>query len=224
MIKTIEIQKLREMKGKEGLILQGCGGDLHEWVDGINDMLTQANILLNGTKFDPDDCRSFEHDGLTCLYYPFDTVELDYGKLAMWRLRTHEQFGGTWLSDYVPNRLGGFIDTPLARFEAQVEAIKKDVLLTDIHTSPDFQCDQTQGFPVSLCACFTKEKAWLELNRPMVMDSSEEELEMYRNCCAEFGVHDCPDEEAFNQILKELGEEAVENASLYTDEDEGMTM
>ena len=31
------------------------------------------------------------------------------GKLAMWRLHSHEQFGGTWLSDYVPNRLGGFI-------------------------------------------------------------------------------------------------------------------
>ena len=34
------------------------------------------------------------------------------GKLAMWRLQTHGQFGGTWLSDYVPNRLGGFIQTP----------------------------------------------------------------------------------------------------------------
>ena len=31
------------------------------------------------------------------------------GKLAMWRLQTHGNFGGTWLSDYVPNRLGGFI-------------------------------------------------------------------------------------------------------------------
>ena len=27
----------------------------------------------------------------------------------MWRLQTHGNFGGTWLSDYVPNRLGGFI-------------------------------------------------------------------------------------------------------------------
>lgn len=27
----------------------------------------------------------------------------------MWRLQTHELFGGTWLSDYVPNRLGGFV-------------------------------------------------------------------------------------------------------------------
>ena len=27
----------------------------------------------------------------------------------MWRIQTHETFGGKWLSDYVPNRLGGFI-------------------------------------------------------------------------------------------------------------------
>lgn len=26
----------------------------------------------------------------------------------MWRLLTHQIYGGTWLSDYVPNRLGGF--------------------------------------------------------------------------------------------------------------------
>lgn len=58
----------------------------------------------------------------------------------------------------------------------------------------------------------------------MVMDSDEKELKHYRNCCAEFGIRDCPDEEAFNQILKELGEEALENASLYPEADEGMTM
>ncbi len=45
------------------------------------------------------------------------------------------------------------------------------------------------------------------------MDNSEDELELYRNCCAEFGVRECPDEEAFNRILKQLGDEAVENAS-----------
>jgi hypothetical protein len=35
----------------------------------------------------------------------------------MWRLRTHEHFGGTWLSDFVPNQLGGYLrekpDCPL---------------------------------------------------------------------------------------------------------------
>lgn len=77
-IKTITTDDLRRMKGKEGLVLQGCGGDPQEWVDGINDLLTKEGILLNGSKF------------------------------AVWRLATHDNFGGTWLSDYVPNRLGGF--------------------------------------------------------------------------------------------------------------------
>ena len=30
----------------------------------------------------------------------------------MWRIQTHDRYGGTWLSDYVPNRLGGFLHQP----------------------------------------------------------------------------------------------------------------
>lgn len=107
-IKHISTNDLRMMANKEGLILQGCGGDLNEWVDGINDLLTEEGILLDGTKF--EHCSAFTHDGETCILYPFEDVKLDVGKLAMWRLHTHGQFGGTWLSDYVPNRLGGFIE------------------------------------------------------------------------------------------------------------------
>lgn len=107
-IKTITTDALRRMNGQEALILQGCGGSLQEWVDGINDMLTEDGILLGGTRF--HDCSTFEHDGITCLVFPFsDDVDLNVGKLAMWRLATHSNFVGTWLSDYVPNRLGGFI-------------------------------------------------------------------------------------------------------------------
>lgn len=95
------------MDGQEGLILQGCGGDPQEWVDGINGILTQAGILLDGSRFEA--VSVFQHDGLTDLLFPFDGVKLDMGRLAVWRLQTHSQFGGTWLSDYVPNRLGGFI-------------------------------------------------------------------------------------------------------------------
>lgn len=110
-IKKIDAQALRRMSDKEGLILQGCGGSPTEWVDGINEMLTEAGILKNGTVFKEDDCYTFEHDGLTCIMFSFEgDVKLDMGKLAMWRLQTHNQFGGTWLSDYVPNRLDGFID------------------------------------------------------------------------------------------------------------------
>lgn len=102
----IEAQKLRRMENNEGLVIQGCGGGLQEWVDGINDMLTEAGILVNGSRF--ENCYAFENENLTCILFPFEDVQLEMGKLAMWRLQTHEQFGGTWLSDYVPNRLGGF--------------------------------------------------------------------------------------------------------------------
>lgn len=107
-IKHISAEELRKMGDREGLILQGCGGDLKEWVDGINDLLTEEGILLDGTKF--ENCAAFTHDGVTCILYPFEDVKLDIGKLAVWRLHTQGQFGGTWLSDYVPNRLGGFIE------------------------------------------------------------------------------------------------------------------
>ena len=107
-VQTIGTDDLRKMDGQEGLILQGCGGDLQEWVDGINDMLTESGILLDGSVFQTENVSTFQHDGLTNLLFSFDGVKLDMGKLAMWRLQTHKQFGGTWLSDYVPNRLGGF--------------------------------------------------------------------------------------------------------------------
>ena len=108
-IKNITTDDLRCMKSSEGLIIQGCGGDLQEWVDGINEMLTQEGILRNGSVF--KECSSFEHDGLTCLLFPFKGVDADLGRLAIWRLKTHDTFGGTWLSDYVPNRLGGFFSS-----------------------------------------------------------------------------------------------------------------
>ncbi len=98
---------LRRMDDQEGLILQGCGGSLRQWVDGINEMLTEEGCLLGGTTFRKVSC--FEHDGCTCLLFHFTgDVKLDVGKLAVWRIASHHIFGGTWLSDYVPNRLGGF--------------------------------------------------------------------------------------------------------------------
>ena len=106
-IEYIEASKLRTMKEDEGLILQGCGGDPQEWLDGINNMLTEAGILQNGSKF--ESCSVFTGEGCTCILFPFKGVDFDVGMLAIWRLKTLDQFGGTWLSDYVPNRLGGFV-------------------------------------------------------------------------------------------------------------------
>lgn len=116
-IKNISLHELRKMNGKEGLVLQGCGGDLQEWVDGINDMLTNSEILRNGSRFEK--AYTFKNEGLTCLLFPFDNVQLDVGRLAMWRLETRENFGSTWLSDYVPNNLGGFIEGQIEDSEMQ---------------------------------------------------------------------------------------------------------
>lgn len=105
-IEILTTDDLRKMSDKEGLILQGCGGDLQEWIDGVNEMLTADGILLNGTKFEK--AYAFKNDNLTNLLYPFEDVELNIGKFAMWRLASYPQLHGTWLSDYVPNYLGGF--------------------------------------------------------------------------------------------------------------------
>ena len=99
-IKRITTEELRRMKG--------CGDDLKEWQQGINDIFTDEGLLLDHTTF--ENIYVFEHSGVTNLVFPFDeTVKLNIAKLAIWRLQYHEKFGGMWLSDYVENRLGGFV-------------------------------------------------------------------------------------------------------------------
>ena len=123
-ISQITTDDLRKMSDKEGLILQGCGGDLQEWVDGINGLLTDAGILLDGSRF--ENVSTFQHGEVTNLLFPFEDVKLDMGKLAMWRLQTHGRFGGTWLSDYVPNRLGGFKKEQAAPQKPKMELLGRD--------------------------------------------------------------------------------------------------
>jgi len=107
IIKSITPGDLRQMHDQEALILQGCGGDLTEWVEGINGILTEEEILKDGFRF--EEAYTFKNEGLTCLMFPLeDGSKINMGKLALWRIGTHHNFGGTWLSDYVENRLGGF--------------------------------------------------------------------------------------------------------------------
>ena len=47
-IKKIDKNELRGYEGKEGLILQGCGGNPQEWVDGINDLFTKEESFSTG--------------------------------------------------------------------------------------------------------------------------------------------------------------------------------
>ena len=118
-ITTITVDELKQMRGQEGLILQGCGGEAKEWLDGINDLLTKAGILLEGSRFGR--CMVFEHEGLTNILFPFGEEKLSMGKLAMWRLASHQVFGGAWLSDYLDNRFGCTEEDALEDVEADVD-------------------------------------------------------------------------------------------------------
>ncbi len=101
----IKTEDLIEMSGQEGLILRGCGGEIQEWIDGINELFTDEKILLNDTVF--SDCFVFKDEGITCILFPFKDVELNVSKLAMWRIATSENLGGMWLSDCIDNHLDG---------------------------------------------------------------------------------------------------------------------
>ena len=118
------------MSNTEGLVLQGCGGELKEWIDGINGLFKRSGILLEDSEFKEDDCYTFKNGELTCLLFPFsDDISIDLGKMAMWRLQTHQDLGGTWFSDYVDNRLGGFIkenDSPEEKAKPDCALIGED--------------------------------------------------------------------------------------------------
>ena len=77
-ITRIEAHQLRNMENHEGLVIQGCGGELREWADGINEMLTEEDILKNGSRFEK--CYAFKNENLTCMLFPFEDVQP-----AMWR-------------------------------------------------------------------------------------------------------------------------------------------
>ncbi len=69
MIRQIEKEELRKMHGREGLVLQGCGGELKEWTDGINEILEQEGILPQGKRL--DDVAVFQNGKVTNLLFFF---------------------------------------------------------------------------------------------------------------------------------------------------------
>lgn len=93
-----------------------------------------------------------------------------------------------------------------------------------IHVSPDFQCDQSCGFPVSLCVSWKQGKAWLSPNE-MLLDENQDITNVWQGC-AEFGIQECNDTEDFNTILQILGSDAYSTAYIppENDENEGMNL
>ena len=112
-------------------------------------------------------------------------------------------------------------ETEITPYEAFLDHVKGVVGEdAEIDVSPDFQCDQTGGFPATLCVCWEKGKAWLELNKMIVPpDDVVENIQEYEQGCIDFGIHECTDIEQFNGILRSLGEDALRNAELFPEDE-----
>lgn len=107
-------------------------------------------------------------------------------------------------------------------FEKEIHNIMRAESPYSIHVSPDFQCDQTGGYPTSLCVSWEQSKAWLSLNESLPSEGYD--MQKYRQMCADFGIRSCYDAEDFNNILRGLGRDAIDSAELITDDEtEGLS-
>lgn len=95
-----EVKELRD-RNYEFLVLQGCGGKLSEWVDGITGMLKDEGIVDDSFSF--DEVYSFQNNNVTNMAFALNSENIDMGKLAMFRLKIRDDFGAMWLSDYIDN-------------------------------------------------------------------------------------------------------------------------
>lgn len=103
IMKDISCSEVLELRNKdyEHLVLQGCGGDLNEWVDGITKLLKRNSIVPKSFKF--NEVYLFENNDLSNMAFPLDSKDIDIAKLAVFRLKIRETFGAMWLSDYIDN-------------------------------------------------------------------------------------------------------------------------
>jgi len=102
-IKNITCSEVKELRNNnyEYLILQGCGGNLNEWVNGITDMLKEEEIVSDTFSF--DEVYSFENNNLTNMAFALNNKDINMGRLATFRVRIRSNFGAMWLSDYIDN-------------------------------------------------------------------------------------------------------------------------
>ena len=101
--KTVTTDDLRRMNGKEGLVLQGCGGDPQEWLDGINGLLTDESILKKGSKF--ENISVFQNGSLTNILFQRQIkLALDIFNSLFLELRTLDFFALIEAKSFPPSR------------------------------------------------------------------------------------------------------------------------
>lgn len=109
LIKVTDAGLLKELASASAFTIEGAGGDLKEWMEGLNGEMTKLNIgtvntfytfkgkLMNDTYALTG--KNKYQDTLTFLCFRLDG--LDVGKLAIFKM----QFGARWLDDIVDNNV-----------------------------------------------------------------------------------------------------------------------
>lgn len=95
-----EVKKLRNAN-YECLVLQGCSGDLTDWVIGFTNLLKDERIVSDSFSFNK--IYFFDNNDLTNLVFMLDSKDINMSKLAGFRLKIRDIFGAMWLSDYIDN-------------------------------------------------------------------------------------------------------------------------
>lgn len=109
----------------------------------------------------------------------------------------------------------------IEEYEQRIQRLVERSKPLTISVSPDFQCDQSGGFPVSLNYSTPVGLAWLEPNSFM-LDELEDDLQRTEvlQACADFGFRCCESNQEYNAILEELGEDAMQSAWLPEEDQE----
>lgn len=109
LIKVTDAGLLKELASASAFTIEGAGGDLKEWMEGLNGEMSKLNIgtvntfytfkgkLMNDTYALTG--KNKYQDTLTFLCFRLDG--LDVGKLAIFKMR----FGARWLDDIVDNNV-----------------------------------------------------------------------------------------------------------------------
>ena len=102
-IKKISLDEVKELRDNnyEYLVLQGCGGSLNKWVDGITKMFKKEKVIPSDFTF--NEVYTFQNGDLTNMLFALNSEDIDIGRLAILRLQMRFEFGSMWLSDYIDN-------------------------------------------------------------------------------------------------------------------------
>ena len=95
---------------------------------------------------------------------------------------------------------------------------EQTVSIGDVHISPDFQCDQTSGYPTVLA--WNKDNGTAILQPAPVFDDDSKESKQCLRECADWGVHPCASWEDYNGLLESIGEDAYYNAAVSLDDED----